>query len=861
MVWVAAAFVAGLGAASVGIFPGWIAPFALLVAAVLVAWKLPSGFANRASSVSMAAFAVGALLWNAQHTDAIGDALSRYVVENPQKDTWTVEGEVRLSDLEDSQPGQRQFVLDVDTVRVGGKTLALRGATMVSQFRSTGVIYATQRLRVTGRITTTIGRVNPNVSGYEGYVRSKGIHTALDAEAPDAIEVLSPGRTWSVAYWASWLRRVQAERMVRSLQSVLAVPESPLGFVNAIWLGYRSQMSAAENQTYIESGTFHILSVSGIHMAMVYWTAFMLAGIGRKSRQKQSVLAIVALVLFTLMSGLRPSALRSAIMIGVYLISEPLGRERDASNALALSAVVLLGWNTDWLFDTGFQLSFLSVASMLLFTEPIDALIGRLIKRIEGPRMPAGITRYRMSKIRKWFRRLRTQPQPGIMGYIWRWPRGLVAASIAVQILPLPLAMGAFHILPLGSLVANFFVIPLSAFALWLCLATQIAGLVSDYLSQVFGSALVPVVECIRFVAAHVAKSWPHLTLTSPTILAMACYWCAALLWAAHLEKMAHLDKEREALSEMETHIEKPSHWKRRLAPAVVLLSICVACWNPWHLEPMVAFLDVGHGDAAFIRSNEGRTMLVDGGDRSGDWDMGRTTVAPFLWSNYVKHLDCIALSHPDRDHIGGLSYILERFDVGMVILGANPTGRQLENDLLSICEARDVPVRRVHIGEKIVLDSMEAEVLSPPDNATGEDVNNQSLVLRVRWSGIRILLVGDIESPAEARLARNDCAADVLKVPHHGSKTSSSIALLQAVHPSICVISTGGEHGREHVDDGVLDVYRRRDIPMWRTDWYGGIALHVRDGAVQVSGERIERGYPCPAPPVDSPDRPYRDP
>ncbi|MCX6922806.1 MAG: ComEC/Rec2 family competence protein, partial [Verrucomicrobia bacterium] len=299
MVWVAGAFVAGLGAASVGVFPGWLAPLALLVAAILVAWGFSARSASRSSSISMAAFAAGVLLWNAQHTGEIGDPLSRYVAENPQQDMWTVEGVVRLTDLENSQSDQRLFVLDVDTVHVAGKTLALHGATTFRQFQSADVVYATQRFRVTGRLTTAIGRVNPNLPGYEGYARSKGIHTALDIEAPEDVEVLSDGRTWSVAYWASRLRRVQAERMARS------VPESALGFANAIWLGYRSQMSAAENQTYIESGTYHILSVSGIHMAMVFYTALMLASMVTKSRRKQAIFAIVALGLFTLMSGLR----------------------------------------------------------------------------------------------------------------------------------------------------------------------------------------------------------------------------------------------------------------------------------------------------------------------------------------------------------------------------------------------------------------------------------------------------------------------------------------------------------------------------------------------------------------------------
>lgn len=828
MEWVAAAFVAGMGAASAGAIPGWWLPLCAAFGGLTVAWLFSDRFASRYISVAVTSFAAGALLWNARHTEETGDPLSRYAAAHPQQEEWTLEGVVRLTDLEDSQPGRCQFVLDVDTVCAAGQTWALRGSAIVYSFKpDADPVYATQRLRASGTLALAMGRVNPGVKGYEHYLRSKGIHSTLTVRERDGVERLSPGCRWSPAYWASAIRRIQAGRMERF------VPPQALGFANAVWLGYRRHIPAKDYQSFVESGTVHILSVSGIHMAMLFWTVSMLGGMFTRSRRRQALFVMAAIVLFTLMTGLRAGTLRAALMIAVYLLADLLNRERDTRTALAVSAIVLLGWNPGLLYDTGFQLSFLSVASLLLFTPPIMTAFDRVIAWARGPQMPRGIDRGRPFGWRAFFSNAIARPWPDSWRWnvsrLWRSFRELLAASIAVQVLALPVLIHSFHIVPLIAPLANLMVIPLSTFALWLCLLTQTAGLFSETLAQLFGHALGPIVWAIQAVANWAAgPSWTHPMPASPTLPAMACYWGAALLWAAH--------------------IENPSRWKR-LVPAAVLAAACVACWTPWRQDPVAVFLDVGHGDCTFVRWADGRTMLVDGGDRHGEQDLGRNTVAPFLWCNHAARLDCVALSHPDRDHIGGLLYLVERFGVGTLILGPYPTDRPLEQELIQACNRKNVSVRRMRAGEKLVLGAMEAEVLYPPGGTSGSDVNNSSLVLRLHWNGIRILLPGDIETPAEARLAEEDCAADVLKVPHHGSRTSSSSALLRAVRPSLGVISTGGEHGREHVDPGVVEGYRRAGIPLWRTDWHGGIVLHVHNGAVQVSAERIDRGYPCPRP------------
>jgi competence protein ComEC len=269
------------------------------------------------------------------------------------------------------------------------------------------------------------------------------------------------------------------------------------------------------------------------------------------------------------------------------------------------------------------------------------------------------------------------------------------------------------------------------------------------------------------------------------------------------------------------------------------------ALWQPLAPQPRVVFLDVGHGDATFVRSPDGTTLLVDGGDSNNVVDSGQRIVAPFLWSNHVKRLDYVALSHADRDHAGGLFYILHHFPVREFWLSAIPTDRPLERELLDLCARRGVAVRRLHAGEKVDMGGATVEVLHPPsDWPNAEVVNDLSLVLRVTWKGVRILLPGDVETAAETALSRTDCRADILKAPHHGSRTSSSEPLIEAVRPKHCIISTGGTSGREPADEGVLRRYAARGIHIWRTDLLGGIQLTPIGAGIRIESTRKLPGY-----------------
>jgi len=822
LVWFASAFLAGMFAAANGVPSGLAFPLLLFAVGAFLAWVQSSLILGRALSVLLIAFGAGALWWNARHQGPPGDPLSRYAASHPEISNWVVEGKVRLSGLEASDAQLCDFMIDADRAFVRNEERDLHGGLAVRwNERNDARVFAGDHIRIRGPLSVCISSVNFGVQGYEDWLRRQGIHSRMTARGPDAVEIVARGVWWSPAYWSSRLRETLTEQLTA------AVPESALPFVLAVWLGHRTTIDEEEYQRYIDSGTAHILSVSGIHMAMVYVTASFLFRMFVTRPRRRAALTLSVVALFVLLSGVRLSALRAAVMVGMYVAAELLDREPDAPTALSLSALLLLGWNPDAMFDVGFQLSFLSVASILLYGEVIISAFRSL--SLTGRDAINSMVRHFFVPHGDILRR--RDVTSALLGSAGRGAvviRGGITVSLAVQVLPTPLAINAFHVLPLLAVVANLIVVPLSTVVLWLCLLTSLSAAVSSNLTLLFGHAIEPVVGLIHFVVDKVTlPPYSHFVLTSPTIPAMACYWCAAAM----------------ALRAM-----RASRRRFWVAGVCAMLALAVFLWRPYRPQPVVAFLDVGHGDATFVRSSEGKTLLVDGGDRRGRLDVGKRIVAPFLWSNHVRRLDYVAASHGDSDHIGGLEYVLRHFDVGEVLLSGTDWSRPSENSFMQLCAERGIPICRLYAGDQFDLGNTDVEVLHPPITwPESESINNQSLVLRLQWEGASILLPGDIETEAEGEVSRLSCHSNILKAPHHGSKTSSSGAFLEAVSPAQCIVSTGGTRGREPLDDVVLQRYVDRGIRVWRTDVLGGIRIIRRGGQLVIEAARPARGYPYP--------------
>ncbi len=798
---------------SAGVFLGHAASdwgAAAVAAPLLVAfflWVGARGASWQGLAVLLAVFAsAGAALWLARDRISTDDLLFREVSAHPG-DEYVLEGTVRESTLILPGTTYGSFVLDVEEFAAKGAkppgTPSPSDAGVLVRWTEPGrPVHPGERVRLTGRPVGYFGPVNHETSSMEDMWRSRGVTCLVRLHGGAVESLVLP--SWSAAYWASRLRHWQGCLFQRVL------PPEALPYALAVWLGDRSLLAPGLNEQFVNSGTAHILSVSGVHMSMVYLSAAFVLGLFIPSRWLRAVLISGIIVVYTLMSGACVASLRSALMILLYLSAEVLDREPDAPTALGLSAIILLLWDPHWLFDGGFLLSYLSLASILLFSARLNASLGWL---------------------------------PWLV-------RADVATSLTVQVLPLPLAARFFHVLPLAGPVANLLVIPLTTVTLWLCAAVVVMGLVFPPGAVLFGAALHAVVWCILRIVEWTANlPGSRLLLLSPTGPAMAVYWVGALAlyfglrpdprWAAG------------AFAALSTPATGWQRWRDRLTSrswalggAAVLLSLSFALWSVWARPCGVDVLDVGHADAIFVRTPSGKGLLVDGGDRTAYMDAGRQTVLPFLYANGVKTLDTIVNTHPDSDHLGGLLSVIERMPVRRVVLGPVEGRTSLESALAALCEKRGVEVLRMARGESLDCGGALVEVLHPTRTEPAGSDNNGSLVLRLSWTGFSILLAGDIERAAEKEVAGSDCRAMVLKVAHHGSATSTTGEFLDAVSPSLAVISTGLYRNTSSVGIGVIERLRSRSIPVWRTDQHGGVRIVPKEGALEVSGARDIRGY-----------------
>ena len=510
--------------------------------------------------------------------------------------------------------------------------------------------------------------------------------------------------------------------------------------------------------------------------------------IGRR-RQLYLLLPLGAIWLYALLSGLSPSVERAAIMGSIYLLGLALGRPRSILPALALAAGVMAGPDPQVLKQVSFQLSFTAVAGIALLTASEMPLRGHI-------------------------------PGFSIGGRGWKTTlitalALAVAVSVAATVATLPLIAFNFQRIPTLGVFATVLALPAMPFLLVTSAVAAVAGLAHPLAGQVLGwVAWVPLEYVIWLV--HLFSHVPGSTLSVPAfsgILVWAYYGAFALplllpggprkLWSS-LRRLvssgrAGVERERSPTTRFRFPV---------VGYLVVLVGLSVLGAFLWyHLVTgpdgrlHVHFLDVGPGDSVFIVTPEGRQVLVDGGPGTIDAARAVCERIPF-WD---RDLDMVVLTHPDEDHFLGLVEVLDRYGVDIVLESGGIPKNPLYLEWEKALEGEET--RRVNAlqGYTISLDDTTwMEILNPPSRpikGTRSELNNNSLVLRLVYGEISFLLTADIEAEAEDHLLQEGLPLQntVLKVPHHGSRTSTTPQFLSMVSPVAAVISVGADNSYGH--------------------------------------------------------------
>ncbi len=632
------------------------------------------------------------------------------------------------------------------------------------------------RVLVSGRLRSPQPARNPGGFDARTYYASRGVHALMSVRDARSYRVTLRNTSFT---WQTGVIDPLRNSIERSIDRTMRGDSAAL--LKGILLGARRQLPEDLLDTFRTIGLAHILAVSGLHVGLITLVIHTLLSVLRLPRNIVVGGTLGVLVLYAFITNLTPSVIRATIMAALFLAGRQLDRQTDTVNILAVAAIVILLIWPSALFDLSFQLSFLATYAIITGYPRMKELLPERISRSE-----------------KWWA---------------RWLRDGLLVSVAAQFGALPVVAGTFYQVSWMSAVANLFIGPLVFLNTTFGVLTALTGPLYIEIARLFSAANT----LVLYAMIHLSKAFSGapsalVEVPAPSILFFASFYGAGLLL-----------------------LWKPDGDRgRRTRLGLLALSLLLFGYNLLPDRSLrITVLDVGQGDAIFIACPNGRTLLVDGGARTPFYDAGARVILPFMRAKGYRRVDTIIVTHPDLDHYGGLRAVVESVDVGEVLSSGVVSASRSYQAWRDAIERRDIPYRAVVMGDTLAaLGGVRGLFLHPDplflSGPAKSNSNEVSVVLRLSLGEFSMLLTGDIEAKGEAATVRRPSMlkSTVLKSPHHGSRSSSGSAFLNAVDPEAVAVSAGMYNNFGHPSPEVIERYRRRGAEVFRTDEGGAVLI-----------------------------------
>jgi competence protein ComEC len=631
---------------------------------------------------------------------------------------------------------------------------------------------------------------------YKEYLKTKKIYGLISTNKIEKIEKKSYNKILILINKFS-------NKITQNANEILEEDEANL--LTGILIGNKENLSTEIQESFRNSNLSHMLAVSGAHVSYIILGITVLLNKSKINKKISKIITIIALILFIILTGATASVTRACIMAIYVIVASLLYKKPNTFIGISISILIILLINPYNLLDVGLQLSYGGTLGIILFN-----------KIFEGKIKLPNIKILLISKI------LNSLKQ-------------MLIVSISANLIIFPIIAFHYNTVSLTFFISNILAGPILGIIIILGFITIFISFVSIKISKVFSFILSMFLKLLILIA-NFSSNLPlsKIYVKTPSIFLIIIYYLILLIFLYSIKRKKLHRFERILIKKVKSRKFKKSVIAIILVVVIVFQLVKII---PSNLK--IYFIDVGQGDSTLIVTPKNKTILIDGGGSSSDnYDVGKNTLLPYLLDRGITKVDYMFISHFDMDHCGGLLYILENLKVKNVIIGKQFDNSENYKTFLNIIKSKKIKVNMVEEGVKINIEkNLYFDVIWPSNKqaVTNNSINNNALVFKLNYKNFTMLFTGDIEEETEKilvskYLGTNALKASVLKVGHHGSKTSSTQEFLELVKPQIALIGVGKNNKFGHPNEDVLERLKNLNCKIYRTDEMGEVILKIKN-------------------------------